>query len=132
MKQPKDDDYKLKGEKPLSYSSRLIALLRALVETIACVRLGVSTDHIHGMSRGSARVVFARQLTLYLLHNVCRLTPSEAAIACERNRSTAVNALRHIEARREADASVDLAVSLIETEARRALKHVEARCRLGI
>ena len=53
-------------------------------------------------------------------------------MAFERDRSTAVNALRHIEARREADPAMDLAIALIEAEARRAVTHIEARSRIGM
>ena len=72
-----------------------------LTQTMVAHLYGVSVEDLFARTRGGARVAFARQVAMYLIHVVYRLSISEIAIAFGRDRSTASYACQRIEDLRE-------------------------------
>jgi chromosomal replication initiation ATPase DnaA len=73
----------------------------------------VSVEDLFARTRGGARVAFARQVAMYLIHVVYRLSISDIAVAFGRDRSTASYACHRIEDLRE-DPLLDRQLSMLE------------------
>ena len=63
----------------------------------------VTLDDMRASTRRGARAAFARQVAMYLMHVVYRLSLAEAAGHFGRDRSTALHACRHVEDLRDDD-----------------------------
>ena len=68
-----------------------------LVQTVVAQSYNVTLDDMRASTRGGARAAFARQVAMYLMHVVCRMTLTEAAGHFGRDRSTAYHACHHVE-----------------------------------
>ncbi len=83
-------------------ASYAAALLAALVASA----FGICAEALCDSGRGTAEVVFARQVAMYLSYTRLGLTLALAGAAFGRDRTTAAHACRAVEERRE-DPTVD-------------------------
>lgn len=74
-----------------------------LAADVASYALGIPTDQILRMKRGTQRVAFARQVAMYLCHVAFEFSLQRVAIAFGRDRSTVAHACHLIEDKREGD-----------------------------
>lgn len=97
--------------------------LQVQVKSIVVMLAGVTADAIRHPRRGPPDVLFARQLTMYLMHHSGGQTRTAIANRYGRDRRTVSYALGAVERRREADDQFDLSLATIE----RAVRLVAAR-----
>ncbi len=76
---------------------------RRRVQTVVARLYNVTLDDMHARTRRGARAAFARQVAMYLMHVVYRLSLTEAAGYFGRDRSTASYACHHVEDLRDDD-----------------------------
>lgn len=80
---------------------------------------GVDVNELKAGTRGGPQAAFARQIAMYLMHVVYRLTMAEVAREFKRDRSTASHACHRVEDLRD-DPSFDRQLALIENLLREA------------
>lgn len=71
------------------------------VQTVVGHLFGVDMGEMCGAGRGNARIAFARQVAMYLLHVVCERNLADVAAAFGRDRTTASHACHVIEDMRD-------------------------------
>ena len=84
------------------------------IERAVAASLAVSVEDMQTLSRGRARVAFARQIAMYLAHVVMSLNYSEIGRIFRRDRTTAAYACRVIEDLRD-NPSTDALLEALET-----------------
>ena len=92
----------------------------AFAEAMVAHLYGVSTDDLHGTTRGGARTAFARQLAMYLTHVVYGLTLSQVATQFGRDRTTVSHACHRVEDMRD-DPAIDRLLWRLERLLREAI-----------
>jgi chromosomal replication initiation ATPase DnaA len=91
----------------------------SLVALVVAHLYGVSVDDLKAGTRRGPRAAFARQIAMYLMHVVYRLTVAEVAREFGRDRSTAAHACHLVEDLRD-DPRFDRQLALIENLLREA------------
>lgn len=82
---------------------------------------GVEVEALRGANRGDARVAFARQLAMYLMHTVYKLSLTRVGAAFGRDRTTASHGVHVVEDMRE-DPLFDRQLAILENLLRHAVK----------
>jgi DnaA-like protein len=98
---------------PFSVGSQAFLVPRAAIEQAVVQVFGVDYAELHGMTRGRARIAFARQVAMYLAHVACRLSLTDTGKLFGRDRTTVAHACTVIEDRRD-DPVFDRALDLLE------------------
>lgn len=104
-----------------------LALPRVITDFIAaiCSRvLLVAGEQLFMGRRGKARVVFARQVAVYLAHFTAGLTHTEAGRQFARTRATVAHSCRAIEFRRDGDPALDRLLQTMEALVRAQLRRI--------
>ena len=100
---------------------------RAAIEQAVVQVFGVGYDDLHGITRGRAKIAFARQVAMYLAHVACRLSLTDTGRLFGRDRTTVAHACTVIEDRRD-DPVFDRALDLLEWAVRSfAIRSAESR-----
>ena len=94
-------------------TSQGLQVPRAAIEQAVVQVFGVGYDDLHGITRGRARIAFARQVAMYLAHVACRLSLTDTGRLFGRDRTTVAHACTVIEDRRD-DPVFDRALDLLE------------------
>jgi hypothetical protein len=94
-------------------SGRPVGELRPLLENMVTRVFNVDMDLVRLSTRGRAPVALARQVAMYLAHDACGVSLTEAGELFKRDRTTAAHACQVVEARR-ADPAFDRAITLLE------------------
>jgi len=90
-----------------------LEIAATVLEQIVLRAFAVEADTLRGRRRGRARVAFARQVAIYVLHVRLGLSLTRAARLFGRDRTTAAHACRVVEDRRDA-ARIDAVVATVE------------------
>lgn len=90
-----------------------VLLDAGVLEQIVLRAFGVTAASLHSPLRGTARLAFARQVAIYLLHVRLGLSLTRSARLFERDRTTAAHACRVVEDRRD-EPAVDRVISVAE------------------
>jgi chromosomal replication initiation ATPase DnaA len=98
---------------PLTEASESLLVPRTAIEQAVVQVFGVGHDELHGMTRGRAKIAFARQVAMYLAHVACRLSLTDTGRLFGRDRTTVAHACTVIEDRRD-DPVFDRALDLLE------------------
>jgi len=94
-----------------------------LAQAVVAHLYNVSMEDLRAATRRGARAAFARQITMYLMHVVYRLTMAEVAREFGRDRSTATHACHRVEDLRD-DPCFDRYLAHLENILREA-DHIE-------
>lgn len=86
---------------------------RRVIERIVEQVFGIPREELAGVSRGRARVAFARQIGMYVTHVVCGLTLTEVGRAFARDRTTVAHACGIVEDQRD-DPHFDHTIERVE------------------
>ena len=86
---------------------------RAAIEQAVVQVFGVDYDDLHRITRGRAKIAFARQVAMYLAHVACRLSLTDTGRVFGRDRTTVAHACSVIEDRRD-DPVFDRVLDLLE------------------
>jgi chromosomal replication initiation ATPase DnaA len=97
----------------LTDASQALLVPRAAIEQAVVQVFGVGYAELHAMTRGRAKIAFARQVAMYLAHAACRLSLTDTGRLFGRDRTTVAHACTVIEDRRD-DPVFDRALDLLE------------------
>lgn len=86
---------------------------RTPIESAVAEVFGIASGELARVTRGRARVAFARQVAMYLAHISCGLSMREVGSIFARDRTTVRHACTVVEDRRD-DPILDRAVELLE------------------
>lgn len=87
--------------------------LRPIIDLIVALAFSVDLRDLRANKRGSAKVAYARQVSMYLAHVTCSLSLTDVGILYARDRSTVAHACCVIEDQRD-DPELDLKLDHLE------------------
>jgi hypothetical protein len=87
--------------------------LRQVIDLAVALVFGVDVHDMRAKRRGSPKVAFARQVSMYLAHVACSLSLTEVGVLYGKERTTVAHACCHIEDRRD-DHDLDLRLDHLE------------------
>lgn len=87
--------------------------IRPIIDLLVALVFAVDMRDLRAKKRGSPRVAFARQVSMYLAHIACSLSLTEVGILYGRERSTVAHACCLVEDRRD-DSELDLKLEYLE------------------
>jgi chromosomal replication initiation ATPase DnaA len=112
---------------PFAETSQGFRIPRAAIEQAVAQVFGVGYDDLRGITRGRARIAFARQVAMYLAHVACRVSLTDTGRLFGRDRTTVAHACIVIEDRRD-DPVFDRSLDLLEWAVRSfAIRSTESR-----
>lgn len=87
--------------------------LRQVIDPIVALAFSVDMHELRARKRGSSRVAFARQVSMYLAHVACGLSLTDVGGLYGRDRSTVAHACCVIEDQRD-DSELDMKLDHLE------------------
>jgi chromosomal replication initiation ATPase DnaA len=92
---------------------RPVHSVRLIIDLLVALVFAIDLADLQATRRGSPKVAFARQVSMYLAHVACSLSLTEVGVLFGRERSTVAHACCLIEDRRD-DPELDLKLDHLE------------------